>query len=76
MTAELQTIPYLGPILSALAVALIQTPHRLRRERQLWAYSGLSFGNPHQCGILLGRRSSLAFEETAFHAGPEQRPQP
>jgi len=44
MTAELQTIPYLGPILSALAVALIQTPHRLRSKRQLLAYSGLSFG--------------------------------
>ena len=34
-------IPYLGPIRSALAVALIQTPHRFRSKRQLWTYSGL-----------------------------------
>src|SRR2546422_1453808 len=30
ITAKLRQIPYLGPIRSALAVALIQTPHRLR----------------------------------------------
>src|SRR5713101_6225454 len=40
-TARLQQIPYLGPIRSALLVALIQTPHRFRTKRQLWAYSGL-----------------------------------
>ena len=28
-------------ICSALAVALIQTPHRFRSKRQLWTYSGL-----------------------------------
>ena len=27
---------------SALAVALMQTPHRFRTKRQLWAYSGLA----------------------------------
>src|SRR6266567_7322310 len=32
----------LGPIRAALAVALIQTPHRFRTKRQLWAYSGLA----------------------------------
>ena len=42
ITAKLQQIPYLGPIRSALAVALIQTPHRFRTKRQLWAYSGLA----------------------------------
>jgi transposase len=31
----------MGPIRSALAVALIQTPHRFRSKRQLWTYSGL-----------------------------------
>ena len=30
----------------------------------------------HQCGVPLGRRSSAAFEETAFYPRPEQRPQP
>src|SRR5215470_17191141 len=41
ITARLRQIPYLGPIRSALVVALIQTPHRFRTKRQLWAYSGL-----------------------------------
>ena len=41
ITAKLRQIPYLGPIRSALAVALIQTPHRFRNKRQLWSYSGL-----------------------------------
>ena len=42
ITAQLRQIPYLGPIRSVLAVALIQTPHRFRSKRQLWAYSGLA----------------------------------
>jgi len=42
ITARLRQIPSLGPIRSALAVALIQTPHRFRTKRQLWAYSGLA----------------------------------
>src|SRR5579859_121534 len=41
ITAKLRQIPSLGPIRSALAVALIQTPHRFRSKRQLWSYSGL-----------------------------------
>lgn len=41
ITAKLRQIPSLGPIRSSLAVALIQTPHRFRTKRQLWAYSGL-----------------------------------
>jgi transposase len=42
ITARLRQIPSLGPIRSALAVALIQTPNRFRTKRQLWAYSGLA----------------------------------
>jgi transposase len=42
ITSKLRQIPYLGPIRSALAVALIQTPYRFRTQRQLWAYSGLA----------------------------------
>jgi transposase len=36
----LRQIPYLGPIRSALLVALLETPHRFRTKRQLWACSG------------------------------------
>ena len=42
ITARLRQIPSLGPIRSALAVALIQTPNRFRTKRQLCAYSGLA----------------------------------
>ena len=38
----LRQIPYLGPIRSALLVALVETPHRFRTKRQLWAYCGLA----------------------------------
>jgi transposase len=34
----LRQIPSIGPIRSALRVALLQTPHRFRTKRQLWAY--------------------------------------
>jgi transposase len=38
----LQQIPSIGPIRAALLIALLQTPHRFRTKRQLWAYSGLA----------------------------------
>ena len=38
----LRTIPQLGPIRCALIVATLDTPHRFRTKRQLWAYSGLA----------------------------------
>ena len=41
-TKLLRHIPAIGPIRSALLVALIQTPHRFRTKRQLWSYSGLA----------------------------------
>jgi len=41
-TKRLCQIPYIGPIRAALLVAMLQTPHRFRTKRQLWAYSGLA----------------------------------
>src|SRR6266536_1400260 len=38
----LRQIPSIGPIRAALLVALLQTPHRCRTKRQLWAYSGFA----------------------------------
>ena len=38
----LQQIPSIGPIRAALLIALLQTPHRFRTKRQLWAYCGLA----------------------------------
>jgi transposase len=38
----LRQIPSIGPIRAALLLALLQTPHRFRSKRQLWAYCGLA----------------------------------
>jgi transposase len=38
----LRQIPSIGPIRAALLLALVQTPHRFRSKRQLWAYSGFA----------------------------------
>jgi len=34
-------IPSIGPIRAAQLIAILQTPHRFRTKRQLWAYGGL-----------------------------------
>src|ERR1700682_2212331 len=34
-------IPSIGPIRTALLIAILQTSHRFRTKRQLWAYGGL-----------------------------------
>jgi transposase len=34
-------IPSIGPIRAVLLIAILQTPHRFRTKRQLWAYGGL-----------------------------------
>src|ERR1700689_335105 len=38
----LRQIPSIGPIRAALLIPLMQTPHRFRTKRQLWAYCGLA----------------------------------
>jgi len=38
----LRQIPSVGPIRAVLLIALMQTPHRFRTKRQLWAYCGLA----------------------------------
>jgi transposase len=39
-TKLLREIPFIGPIRTALIIAILQTPHRFRTKRQLWTYSG------------------------------------
>jgi transposase len=41
-TAILSSIPFVGPIRSALLIARVQTPFRFRTKRQFWAYCGLA----------------------------------
>ena len=51
-TKLLRTIPWLGPIRTALLIGRVQTPHRFRRKRQFWAY----------CGLALETRSSADYQ--------------
>jgi transposase len=51
----LRQIPSIGPIRSALLVALLQTPHRFRTKRQLLAYSGFAV-ETHDSGVPFGAR--------------------
>lgn len=39
---RLRQIPYIGPMRAILLIVFIQTPHRFRTKRQLWAYCGLA----------------------------------
>ena len=55
----LRQIPSIGPIRSALLVALLQTPHRFRTKRQLWAYSGVSAVETHDSGEYRSVRGKL-----------------
>ena len=59
----LRQIPQLGPIRVALLIALVQTPHRFRTKRQLWAY----------CGLALQTRSSGEYRFTAGQLQPSQK---
>lgn len=38
----LRQVPSIGPIRAVLLIALMQTPHRFRTKRQLWAYCSLA----------------------------------
>ena len=69
ITAKLRQIPYLGPIRSALAVALIQTPHRFRSKRQLWAYSGLALETRISVARLTLARKIAAITLTLWKKG-------
>jgi transposase len=54
----LRQIPSIGPIRSALLVTLLQTPHRFRTKRQLWAYSGFAV-ETHDSGEYRSVRGKL-----------------
>ena len=54
----LRQIPSIGPIRAALLMALLQTPHRFRTKRQLWAYSGFAI-ETHDSGEYRSVRGKL-----------------
>ena len=47
----LRSVPFLGPIRTALLIGRVQTPDRFRSKRQFWAY----------CGLALETRSSADY---------------
>jgi len=49
----LRTMPFFGPLRSAVLIARVQTPHRFRTKRQFWTY----------CGLGLETRSSADYVE-------------
>lgn len=57
---RLRQIPYIGPMRAILLIVFLQTPHRFRTKRQLWAY----------CGLALATRAS---GEYRFQQGKLQR---
>jgi hypothetical protein len=75
ITARLRQIPYLGPIRSVLAVALMQTPHRFRTQATTMGVQRIGLGNPYQRGLPLCGRPTAALQETGFYPGFEQGPQ-
>ena len=70
----LRQIPSIGPIRAALLVALLQTPHRFRTKRQLWAYSGFAV-ETHDSGEYRYVRGKLRRNRGAHHrARSESQP--
>lgn len=63
-TKWLQSVPFLGPIRTALLIGRIQTPHRFRTKRQFWAY----------CGLALETRESAQFRLVNGEVERKQKP--
>jgi len=64
----------IAPIRSALLVALLQTPHRFRTKRQLWAYSGLAVQtyDSGEYRFVRGKNLAEQFHRGMFAAFPQQ----
>ncbi len=61
----LRRIPDIGPIRAALLIALMQTAHRFRTKRQLWAYSGLALETHDSAQYHYAARTTATIQETA-----------
>ena len=76
ITSKLRQIPCIGPIRAALLMALMQTPHRFRTKRQLWAYSGLALETRISAEYRYVEGQLRRSKKLLSIRGPEQRPQP
>jgi transposase len=68
----LRQIPFIGPIRSALLVALLQTPHRFRTKRQLWAYSGELREEEFKCVIAVYNEPVQTVLGTELESGAQR----
>ena len=71
----LRQIPSIGPIRAALLIALMQTPHRFRTKRQLWAYCGLALKTSTQRGIPNRGGPAETLQEIPGHSRAQHQPQ-
>ena len=74
-TKLLRQIPSIGPIRAALLIALMQTPHRFRTKRQLWAYSGLALKTSTSGEYRIVEGQTETFQEIPGHPRAERQPQ-
>ena len=68
-------IPSIGPIRAAQLIAILQTPHRFRTKRQLWAYGGLGHRDAQQRRSSLCRWATATLEEASLAARAQPQSQ-
>ncbi len=71
----LRQIPSIGPIRAALLIALMQTPHRFRTKRQLWAYCGLALKTSTSGEYRFVRGPTETLQEIPGHSRAQRQPQ-
>ena len=71
----LRQIPSIGPIRAALLIALMQTPHRFRTKRQLWAYSGLALKTSTSGEYRIRGGPAETLQEIPGHSRAQRQPQ-
>src|SRR6202040_3008879 len=69
----LRQIPYLGPIRSALLVALLETPHRFRTKATVVGLQRIRTRDSRQRRIPLCERATATKPRASHRAGPERK---
>jgi len=65
---RLRQIPAIGPIRAAVLLGILQTPHRFRTKRQLWACGGLAIKMHSSADHRRGRWAPRAIPEEPWVA--------
>jgi hypothetical protein len=70
----LQSVPFLGPLRTAVLIGRVKTPHRFRSKRQFWGLLRTSAGDSRQRRILRGQRAGGTQKEAGIGARIELEP--